>query len=93
MPSLIVTIDFLLTPIVLRAIVCATVISLALCWDCTKRHAGQSRWQRCKQAAQNYALPIATTAFLGWLWLILVNLFVPKPYMVGGVQAPGIAKL
>ncbi|KAH6659089.1 DIE2/ALG10 family-domain-containing protein [Truncatella angustata] len=74
-------IDFLLSPAVLRATLVTTVFTLALCTDLGKGQPGHPRWQWFTQLAKSYALPIAIPTLLGWVWLTLVNAFVPRPYM------------
>lgn len=79
-------IDLLLTPTVLRTTLGAIILSLALCADVWTRQPGVSRWQLGKRFICAYTAPLIVPTLLGLVWLSMVNVFVPKPYMVSVFQ-------
>ncbi|KAI4602563.1 glucosyltransferase [Pestalotiopsis sp. 9143b] len=74
-------IDLFLTPTVLRTTLGAIILSLALCADVWTRQPGVSRWQLSQRLVWSYAAPLIVPTLLGLVWLNMVNVFVPKPYM------------
>lgn len=81
MSSVYDTIDFLLSPNVIRATVAAVALGLTLCSGLATKPQGQTRWD-VKQAVWKYAFPALIPVTLGWVWLSVVNKTAPEPYLV-----------
>jgi hypothetical protein len=76
------TIDFVLAPTVLRSILGAAVLGLALYSRTKPRHKGHVTWGLCRTCSQNYLPPLVAVFGLARIWLYWVNNAVPEPYLV-----------
>lgn len=82
MSTIIENIDLILDPTVLRASVGTAILGVALCVYLGAKPSGPSQWQIGQLSVRNYVLPLVIPACLGFIWVTVVNRFVPIPYMV-----------